>query len=877
MKHNLRLVLALVGCALLTLSISSCGSGGSSGGGSIPSPVATPAQTIVSGTVQAPGGQIAFFKKKTFGDLFVSEAYAALTGLANVPDNTIVQLARLNVNATGFTVITTTATSGGRYSFNLTSLGLQTAHDLIVRVAGPSGKEMRAFVTGTLINLDPISEASVQVVAVKLINGALLSQFTVQELADIRNALSLLVGLTQVSSGGSVQDAVNNIVARIDGNTQSLIDNASQAGQTSFAVGDVGNLFPFNQGNSWEYQETLSSGGSTQTFTNVVTRPGSRTINGISTLIYRSSNPENTGVPEETYLVKNSSGVIVHGNDDVTDDITPLIAPYVSLRFPLGPGSVFPVMSNKRIVVNGLPFDITFTLQVEDFEEVTVPVGTFHNALKIITSQSVIFARTGETIGTSSETDWIVPGIGFVKSVGSSQSIGLSNTSSSVLTAYNVDGQSGGGPPPPPPPPAPTRIEINPPIGSGTAVFLNQTKQLTALAFDPSNLQFPGLPYTWHSTDTSIVEVDGNGLITGRSPGKATITATSSGLTSNSLTFTVNNGKLLSLATNDIAYSAISQRIYASIRSDSPSNPDTITVIDPVTGNIGPFVPVGAQPNKLAVSHDGQFLHVGLDGAGAVRRIQLPGLVPGPTFSLGTGTIVGCSAAMLLVDDMEVFPDLPQSLAIARKYSGGCSPWHFGVAVYDNGAQRQGVTPQFQPNGILANIIEFSGSSSTLYGLDGESDGSLFTTIALDSSGAAITKQTLRPFSALGIRGDMVFEGGRIYTNDGEILDPVTHTSLGRFSQPGPNLILVSVRPDSVLNRVFFIARSFFTGVLYLASYDKSTMQLVGTEEIDLANDGGVCQSGLSARTGLFRWGSDGVAFRTVGCHVVLLRSSLVR
>src|SRR6185295_15434170 len=135
MKHSLRLVLALVGCALLNLSISSCGSGGGSDGGGTTLPAATPAQTIVSGTVQAPGGQIAFFKKRSFEDLFTTEAFAALTGLANVPDNTIIELARLNANVTGSTIITTTTTSGGRYSFNLTSLDLQPAHDLIVRVA----------------------------------------------------------------------------------------------------------------------------------------------------------------------------------------------------------------------------------------------------------------------------------------------------------------------------------------------------------------------------------------------------------------------------------------------------------------------------------------------------------------------------------------------------------------------------------------------------------------------------------------------------------------------------------------------------------------------------------------------------------------------
>jgi hypothetical protein len=873
MKHAVQGLLILTCLVSLIFSASSCSSGG--GEGAPPLPVSTTTQTIVSGTVQAPGGQVAFFKKNSFRDLFVSEAYAALTGLANVPDNTIVQLARLNANASDFSVISTTSTSGGRYSFNLTALGLQPAHDLIVRVAGSGGKEMRAFVTGTLINLDPISEASFQIVSAKLTNGIVLSQFTVQELRDIRNALSLIVGLNQVSGGGTIQGAVNIITAQIDPNIQSLIDNASQAGQTSYAVGDIGNLFPLTQGNNWQYQKATASGGSSQTFSNAVTRPGVKVVNGISTLIYRESNPENTGTPQEAYLVKDSSGITVHGNDNAADVVTPLIAPYMTYRFPLGPGSVSPVMSNRRIMVNNLPFDLSITLTVEDFESVTVPAGTFNNALKIITSQSVTFAQTGETIGTGTVTNWIVSGIGFVKSVESSQGIGFNESSTSVLAAYNVDGQqSGGGPPPPP---VPTRIEISTPVGSYTAIFLNQTKQLTAMAFDQSNMQFPRLTYAWQSTDPSIVEIDGNGLITGRSPGKATVTATSGGLTSNALTLTVNNGKLISLTTNDIVYDKVSQKIFASIRSDSATNPDTITVIDPATGSIGPFVPVGVQPNKLAVSQDGQFLYVGLDGVGAVRQIQLPGLVPGSIFSLGTGTLSGCTTAPLLVDDMEVLPGLPRAVAISRKYSGGCSPWHFGIAVYDNGTQRQEVTAPFQPNATLANIIEFSGSSGTLYGLDGESDGSMFSTIAVNPSGASISKGTLRPFSAIGIRVDMVFEGARIYTNDGEVLDPVTHVSLGKYLRPNQDIILTSVRPDPLLNKVFFIGRSFTTGALHLIAYDKTTNQFLGTEEIDLANDGGFCTSGLNARTQLYRWGTDGLAFRTNGCHVVLLHSTLVQ
>lgn len=89
MKQTSRLLLVLVGIAVL-FSVSSCGGGGSSSGGGGTTPgVANPTATVVSGTVTAPGGAVAFFKQPSLDDFFVSEAYAALTGLVTVADNTI--------------------------------------------------------------------------------------------------------------------------------------------------------------------------------------------------------------------------------------------------------------------------------------------------------------------------------------------------------------------------------------------------------------------------------------------------------------------------------------------------------------------------------------------------------------------------------------------------------------------------------------------------------------------------------------------------------------------------------------------------------------------------------------------------------------------
>jgi hypothetical protein len=138
MDFSLKAVLITVLAGFGCIAITGCSGEATESGGTAPPP-ATPIATVVSGTVLAPGGTIAFFKQPSFRDLFESEAYAALTGLVTVPDGTIVQLARLNTDATNLNVIATTTTSGGEYSFNLTSLGLQPANDLIVRVAGSGG------------------------------------------------------------------------------------------------------------------------------------------------------------------------------------------------------------------------------------------------------------------------------------------------------------------------------------------------------------------------------------------------------------------------------------------------------------------------------------------------------------------------------------------------------------------------------------------------------------------------------------------------------------------------------------------------------------------------------------------------------------------
>ncbi len=86
---------------------------------------------------------------------------------------------------------------------------------------------------------------------------------------------------------------------------------------------------------------------------------------------------------------------------------------------------------------------------------------------------------------------------------------------------------------------------------------------------------------------------------------------------------------------NDLAINPATQTLYASVPSTAGAAGNSIVPIDPQTGTVGANTFVGSEPNKLALSDDGQFLYVSLDGTGAVRRVDVATLTAGPQFSLG--------------------------------------------------------------------------------------------------------------------------------------------------------------------------------------------------------------------------------------------------
>ena len=76
----------------------------------------------------------------------------------------------------------------------------------------------------------------------------------------------------------------------------------------------------------------------------------------------------------------------------------------------------------------------------------------------------------------------------------------------------------------------------------------------------------------------------------------------------------------INIPANDLVYSQATQNLYASIPSSVGASGNSILKIDPLTGALGPSTFIGSEPNKLAISADGQTVWAHLDGAQAARR-----------------------------------------------------------------------------------------------------------------------------------------------------------------------------------------------------------------------------------------------------------------
>ncbi|WP_433967527.1 beta strand repeat-containing protein [Tunturiibacter gelidiferens] len=324
----------------------------------------------------------------------------------------------------------------------------------------------------------------------------------------------------------------------------------------------------------------------------------------------------------------------------------------------------------------------------------------------------------------------------------------------------------------------------------------------------------------------------------------------------------------LALPINDIVYNAVDGLIYASIPGSAGEGlGNTIAGIDPTSGVIVKTIFVGSEPTRMALSSDGTQLFVGLNGAGAVRQVNMATATAGIQFSLGGGP--GIYNPPYTAQGLAVLPGQPNSVAVYG--SNGI------VTIFDSGVARAktstGLSVYFNQN---SGSLSFGSSASTLY-LNSQSTSANLYALTIDASG--VTGAT-----PLGNGGGntIQYDNGRLYLSSGVVLNANSGSQLGQFSTAstngGSNQPVVAAGPivsDSTLGHAWIVPSSFSTNTNQVVAFDETTFNPTGS--MPVTGIGSYPSSSFNnVPADLVRWGQDGLAFHTAS-QLYVLQSPIVK
>ncbi len=429
------------------------------------------------------------------------------------------------------------------------------------------------------------------------------------------------------------------------------------------------------------------------------------------------------------------------------------------------------------------------------------------------------------------------------------------------------------------PPPPPTITSISP-----AAVPLDTATQLT----------IDGTGFVQGST----VQLDGNSVaskyvnsgeitiqIAGSQfplPGNHTITVTTPSGASNPGTVTA----YIAIQTNAMAQNPANGLLYVSVPgSAGPPYGDSIVSVDPATGVLGKPIYVGSEPDKLAISSDGTTLWVGLDGASAIREVNLTTGAAAMQFSLADNT--GVYDFPPVVHAIAVLPGSDNSIVASVTTNNGL--YEDLLTIYDSGVSRAN-TIALSTIGSLPAIF-VNPAKPEIYATSVESG---YQVLSYDASGLTHLAGNSGTNNFSANYGTAVqVDNGNAYLDTGIVLNAETGTLEGTFYTSGTTVANGPMVSDSTLGKNFILYKnsagsgSTAAAAYTIGAFNESTFALDASNSIPLngALSGIKYGSGNSTETGLngynnvdtmVRWGSNGLAFRAAN-GVFSLRSNAVK
>ncbi len=332
------------------------------------------------------------------------------------------------------------------------------------------------------------------------------------------------------------------------------------------------------------------------------------------------------------------------------------------------------------------------------------------------------------------------------------------------------------------------------------------------------------------------------------------------------------NFSLVNITANDMVWDTATQQIYLSIPNTSSTNPNTITALDPTTGQLGLSQFAGSNPDQMSLSSDDSYLYVGLDGSATVQRFTLPGLgtdisIPLGSSTLGPNIAVGIKAAPGLPHTVAVLIGNPSNTGTPLTDGGG-------LQIFDDATARPTALPGAYLGGSSISIdsIQWNSTATQIFASAGNgyqfTGGSNLYALNVNSSGVQLGQTFSGNYKNLhydSVTGD-------VYSDSGQAFDPTTGSQIGTFGVQG---IMI---PDGTLGYAYFLDQPTTqsgSNTYTLSAYDLTHFTLAGSVSINNV---------VGTPVKIIRWGTNGLAILTQnlapnlypGAAVYLLNGSFV-
>lgn len=242
--------------------------------------------------------------------------------------------------------------------------------------------------------------------------------------------------------------------------------------------------------------------------------------------------------------------------------------------------------------------------------------------------------------------------------------------------------------------------------------------------------------------------------------------------------------KALVLAAQDLVRDPTRETVYVTVSNTDADHPNELVALSAATGDVEWSVFVGSEPRTLAISSDGSKIYVALNGSPRVIRVDVA------THQVDLDFGIGEQSGRFYPGDLAVSVGSPQTVVVDRMTDQRLE-YQNDAAVFDDGVMRA------EPLDYLVRTPALvSGDEAGLfYAYDNLSTAYSMSTLRLTATGIVAELTTPNVLDAFDV--DLVYEGGRLFATNGDVVDAATHARLGTFGVEGP------VVSDSATGKVF--------------------------------------------------------------------------